>query len=278
MNFLRLAEFPVSADLRALSKALDEQDIAHQLIVENRVAVLYVSDTASVERVTELIKATIGDTKQPGFGAQAQRTPVMIALLVLSVVGAIIPEWRFDLLHWLTFQDFLLASSSEVVFATLDDTLASGQYWRLVTPIFIHFGIFHIAFNGLWLWEFGRRIENLTSGIHFLAIVVVAGLVSNVAQYYWSGPSLFGGMSGVIYALLGYIWIRNKLAPHPILFLPPGIVGFMLAWLLICMTGFIDLFFQGSVANAAHASGLLMGMVLGLLFGLMGRTTGAGRV
>ncbi len=97
-----------------------------------------------------------------------------------------------------------------------------------IAPIFIHFGVFHIVFNGLWLWEFGRRIESLAGSLHFLLLVLVTGLVSNGAQYWWSGPSLFGGMSGVIFGLLGYLWIRNLVAPHPGLALPRGIVPLLI--------------------------------------------------
>ena len=78
-------------------------------------------------------------------------------------------------------------------------------------------------------------------------------------------------MSGVLYALLGYLWIRHWLAPQPALALPRGIIVFMLVWLLLCLSGIVDLFMRGSIANAAHVSGLLVGMALGALFGLVAR-------
>ena len=268
MGFIPIAEFPADTDLTPVSRALANTGIAHDIVVEGSVAVLYVDEQARREDVEAAVRAAIrGNALQ----RQGARTPVVMALLALSILGAAVAEWGFGLVRWLTFQDFILVSPREVEFATLADTLANGQYWRLITPIFLHFGIFHIAFNGLWLWEFGRRIEVHVGGAHLLILVLVAGLVSNYSQYLWSGPSLFGGMSGVLYALLGYLWIRNRVAPQPGLALPPGIVGFMLAWLLICMTGVIDLLFQGSVANAAHASGLIAGMALGLVFGLANR-------
>ena len=99
----------------------------------------------------------------------------------------------------------------------------------------------------------------------------MTGVISNVGQYLWSGPSLFGGMSGVIFGLLGYIWIRHTLAPHPALELPRGIIALMIGWLVVGMTGVIDLFLQGNIANAAHLGGLLVGMVSGAIFGLAHR-------
>jgi len=88
-------------------------------------------------------------------------------------------------------------------------------------------------------------------------------VASNLGQYLWSGPSLFGGMSGVVYGLLGYVWIRHKVSPRPQLAIPPGLLGFMLFWLLLGMSGIIDLLMSGSIANAAHAVGLVTGMILG---------------
>ncbi|MFA5677552.1 MAG: rhomboid family intramembrane serine protease [Pseudomonas sp.] len=265
---MRLAAFPSHIDLRPAGDALRSAGIAHELIVEGEHTVLCIDERADPDVALELVKAALSPV-YGGAATQAPRSPVVMILLALSILGAMLPQWHFDGLHWFTFQDFRMVSTTQVIFATLDDTLASGQYWRLITPIFIHFGIFHIAFNGLWLWEFGRRIEAFGGGLHLAMLVLISGLVSNFGQYYWSGPSLFGGMSGVLYALLGYLWIRNRIAPHPALALPPGIIGFMIAWLLICMTGIIDLFFQGSVANAAHASGLISGMVLGFVFGVL---------
>lgn len=278
MDFVRLAEFPADSDLRPISELLNGQGITHRLVIEGETAVLYVPADTPLESVAEILQSALLNgtgraetpvSTRPGFVRLFRRTPALFACLVLSVLGAAVPEWMFPLLHWLTFQNFTLISPTEIEFATLQDTLDSRQYWRLITPAFIHFGIFHIAFNGLWLWEFGRRIEVLNGSFHFVMLVLVSAIASNFSQYFWGGPSLFGGMSGVLYALLGYLWIRNRVAPNPVLRLPPGIIGFMLAWLVICMTGVVDLFFRGSVANAAHASGLLVGMFLGGVFGLL---------
>lgn len=82
---------------------------------------------------------------------------------------------------------------------------------------------------------------------------------------------MFGGMSGVVYALVGFIWIRHKIAPHPLFAVAPGIIGFMLFWLVFCMTGIVDVFIDGSVANAAHLGGLISGMLLGAASGIHAR-------
>lgn len=144
--------------------------------------------------------------------------------------------------------------------------MARGEFWRLLTPAFLHFGTFHILFNGLWLWELGRRLELVMGPGRYLMFVVVTAVAANIAQFV-GGPSVFGGMSGVVYALIGYIWMRQRLNPHPVLAVPPGIIGFMLVWLVICLTGIVDRFIAGSVANGAHVGGLLAGMAWGIWAG-----------
>jgi GlpG protein len=94
-----------------------------------------------------------------------------------------------------------------------------------------------------------------------LLVVVIAGL-SNFGQYYVSGP-IFGGMSGVVYGLLGYIWIRGKFDPGSGLFLHPSTVNMMLIWFVLCYTNLL-----GPVANTAHAVGLIAGIAWGYLSSL----------
>jgi len=138
-----------------------------------------------------------------------------------------------------------------------------GEIWRLFTPMFIHFNVLHIAFNMLWLKDLGSMIEGRQSSLHLgiLALAVAAG--SNLAQFFVTHQPVFGGMSGVVYGLLGYIWIRGKLDPGSGLFLNRSTVVMMLIWLVACFTGLL-----GPVANYAHLAGLLIGMAWGWLSSL----------
>ena len=204
------------------------------------------------------------------FSAALNRFPVVIITILLGILGAMVVRYQFDWVHWFTFQDFVI-KGSQIGFYSAGEGLQKGEYWRLLTPAFLHFGLFHIAFNGLWVWEFGRRIEWLGGSRHMLMVLLVTAVISNIAQYWWGGPSLFGGLSGVVYGLLGYLWIRNRAYPHPATALPPGILGFLLFWLVICMTGIVGALMGSAVANAAHTGGLLTGMFLGGGYGLIAR-------
>ena len=134
-----------------------------------------------------------------------------------------------------------------------------GQVWRLFTPMFLHFGILHILFNMLWLMDLGRVIESHKGSLYFLALVLAIAGVSNVAQCWVSGPQ-FGGMSGVVFGLLGYIWMQGKFNPASPMRLNPQIVQFMIIWFFICLAGLV-----GPVANMAHGVGAVVGIAWGYL-------------
>ena len=136
--------------------------------------------------------------------------------------------------------------------------LQQGQLWRLVTPIFLHFGILHVLFNMLWLYTLGNQIEMRGGRRQFALLVLAIGVVSNVGQYMIAGPA-FGGFSGVVYGLLGYIWIMAQFQPASGYVMDRFTIGFMLVWLLLGMSGL----FEG-MANAAHLFGLLSGVLWGL--------------
>lgn len=134
------------------------------------------------------------------------------------------------------------------------------QAWRYITPAFIHFSVLHLVFNLLWWWYLGGQIEQrLGSGKLFILLIVGAAL-PNIAEFFASGPR-FGGLSGVVYALLGYSWLRARLQPTCGLAMPPALMGFMLVWLVL---GFFDML-GTSTANMAHLVGLLVGLAQGWL-------------
>lgn len=136
----------------------------------------------------------------------------------------------------------------------------SGQIWRIITPMLLHFGIFHILFNMLWLRDLGGMIETVEGTGKLLGLILVSAAFSNWAQYVVSGNPNFGGMSGVVYALLGYVWMKGKYHPGSGLYLHKETVTMMLIWLVI---GFIPNLLPINMANWAHLGGLAVGVAWG---------------
>lgn len=137
--------------------------------------------------------------------------------------------------------------------------IASGQIWRLMTPIFIHANFLHLLFNMYWLYQLGSLIERRLGSLLFALLVVAIAIPSNYAQFAAVGPN-FGGMSGVVYGLFGYAWVRGRLDPTSGLYLQPNVVFWMMAWFALCLVA-KDL----NVANYAHGGGLVVGGALGYL-------------
>lgn len=133
----------------------------------------------------------------------------------------------------------------------------AGEIWRIFTPMFLHFSFFHILFNMWWLHDLGSQIEKKKGPKHFISFVLILAAVSNLTQFWMEGPA-FGGMSGVVYGLFGYIWIKCKYDPGDGFFLDP--------FASILIFGFLIYGFAGGgagVANWAHAGGLLVGLAWG---------------
>ncbi|ASK34718.1 rhomboid family intramembrane serine protease [Alcanivorax sp. N3-2A] len=142
----------------------------------------------------------------------------------------------------------------------------SRQPWRLFTPMLLHFSALHIIFNLLWWSDLGRIIERFQSGLQLAWITLVVAAVSNVAQFVDTGAN-FGGLSGVVYGLLGYLWLYGKTNPSAGYQIRKEIVVLMLVWLVVCYVGL-----AGIVANTAHLAGLVSGVVLGTVVGLWRRS------
>lgn len=143
-----------------------------------------------------------------------------------------------------------------------------GQWWRLLTPALLHFSLLHIAFNLLWWWELGGLVERFQSSWRLLALTLVIAMVSNAAQFLAYGPQ-FGGLSAVIYGLLGYLWLYPLADPQAPFRLRGGIVIFMVGWLALGYTGIFDALFGIAISNNGHLAGLLVGGGLGVLLGLV---------
>jgi GlpG protein len=133
----------------------------------------------------------------------------------------------------------------------------NGQFWRLFTPIFLHFSPLHILFNMYWLHVLGSQIERLKGPKFFITFVLALALFSNLAQFFMSGP-LFGGMSGVVYGLFGYVFIKCKFDPGDGFYIDSFTANIMFGWFALCFLGVFP-----SVANWAHAGGLLVGLAWG---------------
>ncbi len=153
--------------------------------------------------------------------------------------------------------------------APLFEKIREGEVWRLFTPCLLHGGILHILFNMAWVWILCKQIEVRMSRLKALLMMVVIGIVSNTVQYLISGP-YFIGYSGIVVGLVGYIWMRQKIAPWEGYPLQKATIIFILIFVgammgLELLTFVLKLFsinLSANIANTAHIVGGLTGILL----------------
>ncbi len=137
--------------------------------------------------------------------------------------------------------------------------VATGQYWRLFTAMFLHAGILHIAFNAYALYLFGTVVEAELGRVRMIALYVVTGLCASAASYAFGTPTVPSvGASGAIFGLFGvffaYSWRRRRLAFYA--------ARVRTAVMLIVLNLLISFGIPG-IDWRAHVGGLVSGIVAG---------------
>lgn len=191
--------------------------------------------------------------------AMQKNSPVVLSIIVINVIIWIAQNFTID-----------AAGTTNVTntFASYPPLIAHGEWWRLITPMFLHaplqgqFSFFHIALNMYILWIYGPNVEEAFGHVRFLALYLIAGFTGGAASYaFGSCNSLGVGASGAIFGVVGvllvYLYRRRTSA-------------FLAAYMrnLLIFVG-INLLIGASVAgidNFAHIGGLAGGMLLGAGF------------
>ncbi len=230
---------------------------------------------AEHQRRTERLQrrmARLGDNRRP-------LTAVLIAVSVVATLASNMGSSSSPVTRALTIAPYKIENRDDktwIEWHDLDD-LQHGQVWRLVTPIFLHFSIFHILFDMVLFYRLGGEVEARRGPWRLLALVLAIAVPSNLAQYWlgdlrWDGSSLaahpssplFGGMSGVVYGLLGYAWMKVRFDPDLGVYVQPSTVLWLMIWFFLCVSRRFQEF-VGPIANMAHGAGLVSGLVYGAL-------------
>jgi GlpG protein len=262
-------------DLAMFCAYLAQQRVLHRVFEEQGRQIVEVSNEADAQRVrTEyeawrdgrlalqwLPRPVRARTPWPTL---VRRYPVVTVLIALSLLcfpatfgldaGSLGP-----FLPWLTIVP-VVDIEGDLRFGSLTDALLSGEVWRLVTPIFIHFGIAHLLFNAAVVLEFGRRIERGAGSVCLLVLTLLISVPGNVAQFMMKPAPLFGGLSGVAYGLFAYVVVRGRLDSAPAWQVHPSFsLGVVI--LLVLMSSGVTELFGVYIANTVHWVGLAVGAI-----------------
>lgn len=272
-----LIAFNQQSPAHLLANYLTSQDINAKVVQHDKEFVVVLDNSEHIDRAKVIAEDFLANPTNPKYqqaawesGKNVQLAPsgngISLSKIMSDAVKAPFTSVVFMLcvaVYLLSLFGLFAPIAQHLLMQPFSVLLQNHEWWRLLGPAFIHFSVLHIVFNLLWWAMLGAKIER-TLGISMLLIVfVISATVSNAAQALFSDPVqgnllLFGGLSGVVYAVMGFVWWLGWLRPSWGLSLPNSIVGFMLVWLVL---GYADILWV-SMANAAHTAGLISGCLL----------------
>ncbi len=166
---------------------------------------------------------------------------LVFVLMLFSGVSIIHPQGK-DLIEW---------------GGNLRSLTTDGQWWRLLTSVFVHGGFMHIGYNLISLFLIGIFLESYVGSKKFMIIYLICGVVASVVSLMWHENTISVGASGAIFGMFGLV-----LALMIINFIDRALLTFVLIFvginLLIGLSGMID--------TAAHLGGLITGFLIGLIY------------
>ena len=204
-------------------------------------------------------------------GRFLRRTPVVTMIVALSIGVSLWTNFGKNFSVVIEYINFTTPRYDDQDGWVIDSLNGALGYepWRLVAPMFLHMNFMHLLFNMSWAVNLGGMIEREKGSKMFLAIVLFTHIASCFAEYFWDiyglekHTILFGGFSGAIYGMIGFVWMYAQNCRGTYLRLSASDIQWALIWMVLCFTGAL-----GPVANGAHAGGLVAGMFMGTLIGL----------
>jgi membrane associated rhomboid family serine protease len=141
------------------------------------------------------------------------------------------------------------------------------EIYRFITPIFLHIGLMHLAFNGMWLIIAGVKAERYMGHARFVVIYLLSGIVGNIAMMLLSPMAVGAGASGSIFGILGALLAFTLITKRPVENFNATTLGTLI--IVSTLMGFAAPGIMGTgvlVANSAHIGGLITGFILSVIF------------
>lgn len=140
--------------------------------------------------------------------------------------------------------------------AKVNEFIIAGQWWRLITPIFLHIGIAHFAFNALILYFLGIQLEKIFGHLRFFLLYLFSGILGNVFSFAFN-TSISAGASTALFGMFVSTIVLSKLFPNR-----PGIYALSRNFLILIILNVLFGLFSTGVDNAGHLGGLIGGYLL----------------
>ncbi len=218
-------------------------------------------------------EARLAQMSRAGIPASGQTlvTPSFLVTTILIGLNVLV----FVVMVLRGVSPFLPSPQQAIAFgADFGPLTLNGQWWRLVTSMFVHFGIVHIGLNMWCLWNLGRAAEQLMGRTSYLIAYFVSGIFASIVSVYWHPMAAGAGASGAIFGMAGvlvsYVYLKKTPSHLQINSRMLGSLGTFIAYNLAfgALPG---------ISNAAHIGGLVMGLAVGAALPAAGATENARR-
>jgi len=270
MEPLLILKAPLGLDLSPVTQRLWAEKIVHRVIEIEGEQCLFIADP----RQFPLVKGFIDDwhngvrVEEPkesvsvGIFAgvmSALQTPVTLALVILLPLVYLAMQFSPFWHEWVSAGQTLWPEQRYALASYVDMGL-----WSLWRPTLLHFSLLHLLNNTFWCWVLGRALERRGEWIALVALIAVCGLAGNILQWWYQGPA-FGGISGVVYGIVGWVGLRQR--RYQIAYgIPPALMTVMVVIMAVTIAAeTIEPGLTG-IANGGHLGGLLAGLMLGWLW------------
>jgi rhomboid protease GluP len=227
------------------------------------------------DRQTDAFARAEFDTFHDRIDYWSPSTPVIWGLLAANIgIYFLMWLWRRTMpggalgsvmgWGWNSAYDAFLRADQLIAWGSNKGVLTlHGQPWRLVSSLFLHGSLLHLAFNMLALWQVGQLVERLFGSLRFIALYTIAGVCGGIASVLWNANANSVGASGAIFGIVGGLFAFMRQENSGV---PPSVVndlrGSLLPFLVFNLAaGFL----YPHTDNAAHIGGLVGGWLAGHL-------------
>jgi|GEM_PF-4339684 Uncharacterized membrane protein (homolog of Drosophila rhomboid) len=214
--------FEKNEDPSTLTKALWNIKVGHQIVSSSNGDQLWVTDPKYVQAALEVVNiwkydpeklplVQLDRSKQDKQTLQGalKETPISYLFLFSTFVVCFLTQLgeNLEVVRYFLISPIYVQAGQLVSFP-LTQVLQSGEWWRLVTPTFLHFSALHVIFNALWVWDLGRKIERYVGSIKWLLGALFVSIGANVAQYLISDTVFSVDCQGLYMAWSGLVGLR----------------------------------------------------------------------
>jgi membrane associated rhomboid family serine protease len=182
----------------------------------------------------------------PGYSQVKPRRPVVTLSICALAIAATVAKSMHE-----PFMQLLILNPVKIW---------EGELWRLLSAVFPHVNILHLAFNVYWTWRFGTVVETWMGSRRFAGFFVLVAVGSMAVEFLATASNAIG-LSGVGYALFGLLFALRHDKEFAAVEMRPGVVQTFVIWFFLCI--FLTYTHIMPVANVAHGAGAVLGWLVG---------------